>query len=214
MTYTTYRHLVIEDAKVPVEADEIAAVEAELGTALPPPFLGFLNAASGGSLEYYVHVPPEPDTEETVGEEMMFCDIFHAGRDAQGGHGDGTLVGEIRGHRRFLSLPPGVLPFARDGGDSTVYLDLTQEGAGRVIAWVYGMPAWTGLRLDDGWVEVASDFDDYVSRLHLDEEEAVGLLQEAVNRNDPQQADANREFLDLALPGWRGRYPGLTGMGE
>ncbi|MGI4789400.1 MAG: SMI1/KNR4 family protein [Janthinobacterium lividum] len=208
MTYTTFRHLVIEDARVPVDVDEIAAIEAELGAVLPSSFLDFLNAASGGTVEYSVRIPPTSE-----GDEMMFCDIFHAGRDRQGEHGDGTLVGEIRGHRRFLGLPPGVLPFARDGGDSTVYLDLTKEGAGRVIAWVHGMPAWTGHRLDDGWVTVASNFDEYVSLLQLDEADAVSLLEEALKRNNPQQTDASRQFLDLALTGWRDRYPNLAGTG-
>jgi hypothetical protein len=205
---TIYKHVVIQDYKGPPDPHEIDAVETELGTTLPDGYRQFLEIANGGTLEYCIRVPATAD-----GEEMMFCDLFYPGKDRHGGYGDGTLIGEIQNHRRFISIPKSVLPFARDGGDSTLYLDLTEDGQGRVIAFVLGLPAWTGLRQESGFVEVASSFDDYISRLYLDDEyieESLTLLRKAVLEEDENKAQANREFLDLAVPDWQARFPDLT----
>ena len=50
-------------------------------------------------------------------------------------------MGEIRSAREYVKIPQGVLPFARDGGGSVVYLDLSREGNGRVVAFVMDRPA-------------------------------------------------------------------------
>jgi hypothetical protein len=56
------------------------------------------------------------------------CGLFSAD---EGTFCDGTFVGEIRSAREYVKIPQGVLPFARDGGGSVVYLDLSLEGNGR-----------------------------------------------------------------------------------
>lgn len=205
---TTYRHIVIEGTKGPPEAAEVEAIEQELGAALPLSFRQFLEVANGSTLEYSVRVSPTPD-----GEELLFGQLFQAGKDSNGEYGSGTLIGEARNHRSFIGIPKAVLPFARDGGDSTVYLDLTESGRGRVVAFVFGLPAWTGLRQEDALVEVARNFDEYLSRLYFDEdflEETFGLLEKAISDRDEERVRANREYLDLAVPDWREQHPHLA----
>jgi len=203
-----YKHIVIQNPTGPPDASELAVIERELGVALPPSFVDFLRVANGGSPEYSINVPPGPD-----GEELMFCDLFVAGKDRDGEYGAGTLLGEIREHRNLYNIPVEVLPFARDGGDNVVFLDLTVQGGGRVVAFVHGLPAWTGGHEDDRLVEVAPGFDEYISNLHLPEDivnEAVELIEQALKDNDPVRLGANRELLDLAVPDWREKYPHLT----
>lgn len=205
---TTYKHVVIEDCKGRPDAQEVEAIEQELGASLPSSFRQFLDVANGGRLEYSVRVPPTPD-----GEELLFGQLFLAGKDRNGEYGDGTMIGELRSHRRFLGIRKGVLPFSRDGGDSTVYLDLTEQGQGQVVAFVFGLPAWTGLRQENALVEVAPSFDDYISLLYLDDdfvEEAFGLLEKAIEDGNEDRVRANYEFLDLAIPDWRKQHPHLA----
>jgi cell wall assembly regulator SMI1 len=205
---TRYKHVVIEDFQGPPDVHEVQAIEQELGVALPSSFRQFLDVANGGTLEYSVRVPPTPD-----GEEMLFGMLFQAGRDRSDEYGYGTLIGEARDHRRFIGIPKEVLPFAQDGGGSTVYLDLTESGRGRVVAYVIGLPAWTGLRQEDALVEVARDFDEYLSRLYLEDdflEETFHLLGKAISDGDEEGVRASREYLDLAVPDWRERHPNLA----
>ena len=203
-----YKHIVIQNPTVPPDVSEIAAIERELGVALPASFVDFLQIANGGSPEYSIKVPPGPE-----GEEMMFCDLFTAGKDRNGDYGVDTLLGEIRQHRNLYNIPVEILPFARDGGDNVVFLDLTVQGGGRVVAFVHGLPAWTGGREDDRLLEVAESFDDYIANLYLPEDivnEAVELIEKALKGNNQSQVQASREFLDLAVPDWRVQYPHLT----
>ena len=52
-----------------------------------------------------------------------------------------------------------------------VYLDLTPEGQGRVVAFVTGLPEWAGKRQESQFIQVASSFSEYIDKLYVDEEE-------------------------------------------
>ena len=154
MTYSRYRHLAIERAKPPPTDTQLAAVEALLGANLPASFRDFLRVANGGYLQYVVDVP----TGSGKIEPLCFGSIFSAD---EGTFCDETFVGEIRSQREYVKILQGVLPFARDGGGSVVYLDLSRKGHGRVVAFVMGLPEWTGKRTDSAFIELASSFDEY-----------------------------------------------------
>jgi hypothetical protein len=151
-------HLEIEGAKGAPEPREIEAIEALLGMHLPQDFLDFLEIANGGYLDYCIRVPPD--------DELSFCQLYRAGKDDNGGYGWETFIGEIKVERQSKHLPREVLPFARDGGDSVVYLDLTPEGRGRVVAFLHGLPDWAGDRPNDGYVVLAPDFMSYTKLLY------------------------------------------------
>ena len=194
MSYTRFGHLAIEGARPAPTEQELAEIERLLGAKLPASFREFLKVANGGYLEYVIDVP----FGEGKSEPLSFCSIFSAG---EGEFCDETFVGEIRAAREYQDAPPGVLPFARDGGGSIAFLDLSPKGGRRVVAFVEGLPAWAGLRTESAFVELASSFDAYVGRLRIDRALFMDQLQ-----NDARtvaHVDAAEEFLDIAVPGWR-----------
>lgn len=194
MLYARFRHLAIDRPRPPASDDELRAVEGALGAALPASFREFLRAAGGGAVEYVIDVP----TSRGGTEPMTFGSIFSAhASDAE------NLLGEISSARAVTEVPPGVLPFARDGGGSVVYLDLSPEGRGRVVAFLDAKPAWTGRERASGFVELATSFDAYVEKLRIDREYVLELLESEVSA--PSHVDATEEWLDIGMPGWRER---------
>jgi hypothetical protein len=192
--YSRFRHLAIEGAKPAPTDAQLAAIETLLGASLPLSFREFLSVANGGSLEYVVDVPMADGTSE----QLSFCGIFSA---EEGDFCDETLLGEIRSGREHHGLPEGVLPFARDGGGSAVFLDLSAEGNGRVVAFVQGLPAWTGRREDSAFIELSSSFDEYVQKLRIDREAALDHLR--YDATELPHVEAIEEWLDIGLPAWR-----------
>jgi hypothetical protein len=192
--YSRFRHLAIEGAKpAPTEA-QVARIETLLGASLPISFRDFLRVANAGYLEYAVDVP----FGDGKSESLSFCSIFSA---EDGDICDETFVGEIRSARQSQKIPHGVLPFARDGGGSMVYLDLSPEGRGRVVAFVEGLPEWTGLRTQSAFVELASSFDEYVSKLYIDREAVIDRLMH--DASNVRHVDLTEEWLDIGMPFWR-----------
>ena len=194
MSYTRYRHLAIEGAKSPPSESQLRAIEDELGAKLPRSFKEYLTVANGGSLEYFIEIPTRSGTTES----LSFCGLFSADI---GTFCDETFIGEIRSSREYQKIPSGVLPFARDGGASIVYLDLSSEGNGRVVAFVNGLPEWTGLRTESTFIEVASSFDEYVDKLQIDLGAVIDHLKHDVT--DLSHITATEEWLDIGLPSWR-----------
>lgn len=71
-----------------------------------------------------------------------------------------------------VSIPEKVLPFALDGGNSSgVYLDLTLEGKGRIVAFVHGLPEWIGRERQDKFVEIAANFNQYLELLYENDDD-------------------------------------------
>lgn len=194
--YHSYRHLAFEPAlPAPAPAD-IAAIEAELGAALPASLLDFLQAANGAVIEYSCNVPL-PDGGS---EQLSFASWFAAGDPDTATPGDETLLGELRLARQDLEFPALMLPLARDGGDSMLYLDLSAEGGGRVLAWVRELPAWTGRRAQ-GLHQLAPSLDAYLNQLYIDRASVLDDLAHSVRQ--PSHLEAIAQWLDIGLPRWR-----------
>ena len=194
MTYSRYRHLAIKRAKPAPTDTQLTAIETLLDAHLPASFRDFLRVANGGYLEYVIDVPM--GTGKT--EPLCFCYLFSAD---EGTFCDGTLVGEIRSAREYLKIPQGVLPFARDGGASVVYLDLSPKGNGRVVALVTGLPEWANSRTKSAFIELTSSFDEYVAKLRIDRDVVIDqVLDEPTDMSD---VDAIEEWLDIGMPRWR-----------
>jgi SMI1 / KNR4 family (SUKH-1) len=190
--YTQYRHLAIEGAKPSPSPRQISEIESLLGRPLPVSFREFLQVGNGGYVEYVVDV----ETGEGRTEPISFCSFFSAG-----GGDIGTLLGETIFARENISLPDGVLPIARDGGGCMLYLDLTDEGRGRVVAFIHGLPAWAGLRTESAFVELASSFDEYVARLRINREVALDHLEH--DATEIAHVVATEKWLDIGFPDWR-----------
>jgi cell wall assembly regulator SMI1 len=203
--YSRFRHLAIERAKPAPTDAQLTAVEELLRASLPASFREFLHVANGGYLEYVVDVP----FGDGKSEPLSFCAIFSA---EEGNFCDGTFVGEVRSSWEYQKIPPGVLPFARDGGGSMVYLDLSPEGKGRVVAFVKGLPEWTGLRTQSAYIELASSFDEYVNKLRIDREAVIDHL--VHNAKTVGHVDATEEWLDIGMPSWREDSEVLAALSE
>lgn len=194
MSYTKYRHLAIEGAKPPPSESQLLAIEAELGAKLPLTFKQYLDVANGGYLEYFIDVP----TGTGQFEPLSFCGLFSADI---GTFCDETFIGEIRASREYKKIPKEVLPFARDGGGSIVFLDLSSAGNGRVVAFVQGLPSWASKRTESAFIELASSFDEYVDKLKVDLSAVVDHLENDVAKLS--HIAAIEEWLDIGLPNWR-----------
>ncbi|MGK5052312.1 SMI1/KNR4 family protein [Janthinobacterium sp. RB2P8] len=199
--YTQYRHLALEGAKPAPTEQQIAAIETLLEAPLPPAFLAFLQVANGAWFDYTTDVP---DGNGGV-EQMGFNTFFSAD---EGDFCDETLVGEIRAARQHTDMPVRILPFARDGGNSMVYLDLTEEGAGRVLAYVQELPEWTGKRAH-GFIELAPSFDAWLDSLYIDRDTVLDELEHSVS--EPAHLEAMAQWLDIGMPAWR-RDAGITAL--
>lgn len=154
-----FEHLEIEDAKVSPTQQEIEDIESHLGVKLPQDFLDFLEIANGAYLNACIRIPPD-------NEELSFCTIYRTGKDDNGTYGNETFIGEIQMERQLKNIPKEVLPFACDGGSSVVYLDLTEEGNGRVVAFVHGLPGWASEHQEDRYTVLASEFLSYTNLLY------------------------------------------------
>jgi hypothetical protein len=191
-----FRHLLIEDPDDPPTEDEIRAIERKLKAKLPTDFLDFLDVANGGQLSnYHVIVPLEPKPEK-----MGFGGIF-----TTKGNGLNSFLGGLEMHRSpkyIFEIPEKVLPFAM-GGNSFLYLDLRNENLSAVLAFVEGLPAWTGRHQHNTLVKLADKFTDYIDLVTFDVEEYKGFLLAAIAHNDKPAISGIIDYLELALPNWR-----------
>lgn len=203
MPFRRYRNLVVTNPLPAPAPGEFAAVERELGVALPEAPRGFLAAAHGARVDFVV------DAAE-AGEVFCLGGVFLLAVDAHGKYGYGTLLGELRAHRHDRRLPPGVLPFAQGDGDVWQYLDLTPEGGGRVVGYFEGMPFWAGGRSESAYLTLAPSLNEYLDALRPDEDDSVDNLRHALRHGRADAVAATVEFLDLALPGWEERHPDLA----
>jgi hypothetical protein len=195
--YKQYKHLVIEDPDDPPTESEIRAIEQKLGSILPPNFIDFLNVANGGSLEDYILTVVHSGQPEVMG----FSRIFTTRETSPVSF---LAIIEMERNSHYASIPEKVLPFAEDGGGSTLYLDLRESDHSPVMAFIHGLPAWTGSQQPkDQLIKIADSFSEYLDMLEFDFEYPRQLLLEAISANDEKRIAANIEYLDLALPNWR-----------
>lgn len=86
-----------------------------------------------------------------------------------------------------------------------LYLDL-REGY-EVVAFVHGLPSWTGLRQQDSLVNVASSFDEYLEKLHISDDSAEAHI--STFEVSPDTVRATIEWLDSGNQGWRVKFKEL-----
>ena len=204
MTLSQYKNLAIEDFVGSPHEREIAAIEKKLGATLPEQFVSFLKVANGGVLDYLVDIP----TKQGV-EIMSFCWLYGT-RNEDGDHESfDTLLYELELERREKGLPNQVLPFARDTGASVLYLDLSEKGQGRVLAYIDGLPEDEMNPEDIPYVVVAPDLDDFLSKLYLDVDEQRDMYEEALEDGDDERLVALIEFWQISMPDWKKKF-GIT----
>lgn len=156
-----YRGVVVTGPFAEAKRRDFRRLERALGTRLPGEYRRFMEVANGGSLPgYAVDLPPGGG-----GEPIELSELFTVTRDARGGFGWGTVRGEWE--HRPAALPPDLVPVARDGGDSLLFLRTAPAHHGEVWAFVHGLPAWAGPASEqDAFGPVAASFDAYLDLLY------------------------------------------------
>lgn len=191
-----YRHLIFEAMNPVTDEGAIARFENVLGCKLPDDYKAFLFACNGSGLDYDVRIP-FPDGHA----EYLSFGFFPFEENG----GVETNPHELIQDRQYDDLPDGVLPIGRDGGDSMLYLDL-REGC-QVLAWVRGLPAWTGKRQEDTFVVLADSFDEYLGLLELSDETVENHIKDFFAT--PESVAATIEWFDSGSPNWREKFRDL-----
>jgi hypothetical protein len=199
-----YQGRFVFNADGPCRPEDLQALEAEIGLQLPAAYRGFITAVGGGELHYAIQLPASPD-----GDPVVFHDLNMLSPQRPGKYGEGTLLGEHRrrdkdrlrdrfGHDSFL-------PIAFDIVEDGLWLDLSDDGFGRVFADIEAHDRWTGVLQEEDFLGVVADsFDGYLDRLFLDSETAADLW-EPLEDSKPDHAllRALEAWFDADLPGWR-----------
>ncbi len=189
--YRRYRHLALSGSKPPPTGADVEAVERILGAALPRSYLDFLAVGNGSVCSGTIEL-------QDVGgrrERLAFSEFYELGQGK-----DCRLLREYREIRRLMKSPRQVLPIARDGMGSELFLDLTAEGGGRVVAFVDALPEWAGARAS-GLVVAASSFEDYLSRVEVTHEEVIETVTDGTS--DQAELEEALEWLEIVMPGWK-----------
>jgi cell wall assembly regulator SMI1 len=153
--------LEIDAPKGPPTSEEIEAIETAVGGSLPPDLLAFLSVANGGKLDYIFELPTEAGPFP-----LCFYTLYSTRRPLPGRAPGGLILHELELERRLKGLRPGLLPIAADGGTSVLYVDLSPERTGRVVAYVEGLPGWDGTP-DGCYVDVAPSLPAFLAGLFL-----------------------------------------------
>ncbi len=188
--FRRYRNLALVGWSPPPADADVKSVERVLGAKLPPSYLEFLSVGNGAVCSGTIELEDSGGRRERV----AFSEFFELGPGK-----DSRLLREYRQLRRFMRSPREVLPIAQDGMGSVLFLDLTDEGTGRVVAFVDALPEWAGGRAS-GLLVAASSFEDYLSRLEVPREEIVDSVREA---KDPAHLEEVLEWVEIVLPGWK-----------
>lgn len=190
-----YKKRLIEDTNPPATAQAIMAIEQQLGCVLPEDYKHFLQQCNGGYLDYDIQLQFEDGSTETLSFSALYSADVAAGWESN--------PFELTQEKQHSDFPAsGVLPIARDGGSSVLYLDL-RDGY-KVVAFVQGLPGWTGKRQQDELVVIAESFDDYLQKQTISDETIEQHIQHFdVNENT---VAATIEWFDSAGLAWRDTF--------
>ncbi len=154
-----YRNIEIDESEIsPAGESQIEKLRSLVGRALPASFEEFMLKAGGRTIESYgFKIDPFEGT-------FAFPIIYSLYEN----FGQFFLIDKILQARKEKQLPKEVVPFActlNGADDGEMYLDLTDDGGGRVLVFASGKPEWTGRNTEDDWLDVASSFNAYLKLL-------------------------------------------------
>jgi len=170
---------VIFDARPPMPAERIAAIQAACAGRLPPELLALWRQAGGGRLDYDLHLRMNGN-EECFDWRELFGDRPEAERREGEQDLQAWLDHEIDGARAASSEPGAdpwdgkltLLPIGGFESHDRVYA-VVEDGAdhGHLLAWKQGLPpAWPHELHEDGMSTIAPDLCAAFEALHLDED--------------------------------------------
>jgi hypothetical protein len=193
---------VIFDARPPMPAEQVAAVQAACAGPLPPELLALWRQTAGGRIDYDLHLRINGN-EEPVSWSELFCN----GADACG-----DLQDWIEHERQLAREAAG--PSGRDGDSKLVRLPfggfeesdriyvVVEPGAdyGHVLAWKQGLPqAWPHAMHEDGMATLAADLCAAFEALHLEEDPLEPAGDYATGQTLLEYLDERHEDHGLSL---------------
>lgn len=195
---TSHKNLVIIDAQEKPSEKEINQLEAELGVGLPSSYRAFLDDANSGDLgNYFVEVEhPEMKVPRSFG-------FLYGTKPKNPGMPIGSFEFEVAESRMHAQLPQQVLPIARDDSGCELFIDMTPDGQGSIIAFIQGIEGWENQPKENAYVFVADSFEDYLGMLQLEKDFCVEQLNEAVEHKSDDTITDLVAFLNKAYADWR-----------
>jgi hypothetical protein len=164
---------VIFDARPPMPAEQIAAVQAACAGPIPPELLALWQQTAGGRIDYdlYLHMN---GNEEAVNWSELFCNGSDTYHDLQGWieHEQEGAEEAAKAHGQTWDGKLTALPFGGFEYIDRIYA-VVEPGAdyGHVLAWKQGLPeAWAHEMHEDGLTTLAHDLYAAFATLHLDED--------------------------------------------
>ena len=185
-----YHNVVFDNVSRPARPDDIAALEVALGVKLPGDVVDFLSVVGGGECAFSVDVTLKDGSTHTI-----------TLREWHGFEGRTTFEQALDFARETFQLPREVLPFANLNWQDFVFLDLTDEGGGRVVMFVMGQPAWIGRNPEPEFVVVAGSLTELLDQMSLDDD-MVELLRKELG-GDVDEDKRIERILDAGRPEWR-----------
>ena len=167
-----YAGRVIFDARPPMSAEQLAAVEAACIGPVPPALLKLWQQTAGGALDYDLQVRMN-GSEEPIHWGELFGHSNEGYHDLPGwitherAQGAGTDSEGKNWQPKLAALPFGGFE------DSDRIYAVTEPGAqfGHILAWKQGLPAaWPHAMHEDGLATVATDLHGAFAALHLEED--------------------------------------------
>jgi hypothetical protein len=190
-----YRNRIIEDTRPAPSAELVAALEGLLGCRLPDDYRQFLEVCNGGYAVYEINAP----LGDGSSEPLSFCYLNSLTSPGTWR----TLPFELTQARQEPEFPAlKVVPIASSGGGSRLFLDLRADC--RVVAFIEGLPAWTGRHQQDELVTVAGSFNDYLDALFISDDAII----DAITDFDRATDDPERlvKWFDTGDQNWRTTY--------
>jgi hypothetical protein len=164
---------VIFDARPPMAAEQIAAVQAVCAGPIPPELLALWQQTAGGRIDYdlYLHMN---GNEEAVNWSELFWNGSDTYHDLQGWieHEQEGAEEAAKAHGQTWDGKLTALPFGGFEYIDRIYA-VVEPGAdyGHVLAWKQGLPeVWAHEMHEDGLTTLAHDLYAAFATLHLDED--------------------------------------------
>lgn len=181
-----------------VSPKDIERVESKIGAGLHDGYRRFIDQCHGGTVDYSIDLPPG-----VGGDVVSFSDWFHLTPE-NGEEGFGSVLGELRhlDDAYFASyLPPDLLPIARDGMGSMLFIRVGSVDRGGLYAFVHGTPDWAAGSNQDSGGPVAGSLDEYFDLLYIEDEIGESVWADRT----PAYEESIAVWLDSGCPGWRDR---------
>lgn len=135
----------------PPTAEQLAVVEELVGAKLPAAYVAFLRFSNGGYPELNTCYFDDGERRR----RWIVNNFYHIAANSRTVSDTEDVVWQHC--HRLPSIPKRTLPFAGNSGGDSLFLDLSEEGEGRVVLYTHDPPS--------GPITVADSFEAFIDAL-------------------------------------------------